>query len=494
MLDIQKRLAPAFYAILSLPSTAMGFALSVQISALSWIMSAKYDLQVHEIGLVWAAGPLAGIFGQVIIGLISDQVWFWGGRRRPFILIGGVLAALMLLALPNIDLISSALGGMSLLATAVAVALTLDLAINISFNPTRSIVADVTPPGEQRTKAYAWMQTISGFFGVAAYAVGAIWDNYVLIYFGAALLLVLALVPPFFIEEPRQLPGALETKQKISFSQLLLVIQPLWGYLIFALYAIMKRVIIGENGEGGFLDGLIQGFSVALLFGIGYWLFSQNKQVFGQQRPELTEFQKILFAHSFTWLGIQSMFVYMFSYVQDKLPDLAIVNQGRIVSIAFLIFNLVAALLPALVLAPLSRRIGVVKTHLSCLLVMTFGYVGLYFLGFSILAIYALIAVCGVGWAATVSLPFSILSQKIDQSRMGMYMGLFNLSVTLPQLVSSFGVGLLLSQLQNKSWLFVICALSLGISAILWLFISEPDKTATEKSENTYDDPMILDH
>ena len=88
----------------------MGFALSVQISALSWILTTKYNLDIHEVGIVWAAGPLAGIFGQVIIGLISDKVWFWGGRRRPFILIGGALAASMLLALPNIDGIRSCFG------------------------------------------------------------------------------------------------------------------------------------------------------------------------------------------------------------------------------------------------------------------------------------------------------------------------------------------------------------------------------------------------
>src|ERR1035438_6034476 len=130
MLTIQQKLSKSFYAIISLPSTAMGFALSIQISALSWILTTRYNLDIHEVGIVWAAGPLAGIFGQVIIGLISDKVWFWGGRRRPFILIGGVLAASMLLALPNIDSIRSFFGIESLLGVAIFVALTLDLAIN----------------------------------------------------------------------------------------------------------------------------------------------------------------------------------------------------------------------------------------------------------------------------------------------------------------------------------------------------------------------------
>ncbi|HBF51914.1 MAG TPA: MFS transporter, partial [Massilia sp.] len=89
MLDMQRRLSNPFYALASLPATAMGFALCIQISALSWLLSTKYHLDIHEIGIVWAAGPLAGILGQVIIGFISDKTWFWGGRRRPFILIGG---------------------------------------------------------------------------------------------------------------------------------------------------------------------------------------------------------------------------------------------------------------------------------------------------------------------------------------------------------------------------------------------------------------------
>ena len=94
MLTMQKKLSNSFLAILALPAAGLGFALSVQISALS-----KYSLDIHDIGLVWAAGPIAGIFGQVIIGAWSDRIWLWGGRRRPFILVGGTIAALTLLAI-----------------------------------------------------------------------------------------------------------------------------------------------------------------------------------------------------------------------------------------------------------------------------------------------------------------------------------------------------------------------------------------------------------
>ena len=152
MLTIQKKLSNTFYALLSLPATAMGFALCVQIAALSWILNTKYGFSLEDIGLVWLAGPMAGIFGQVIVGLVSDKVWFWGGRRRPFILIGGTLAALMILALPNLEVIGNALGMDSIIGVALVVALTLDLSINISFNPTRSVIADVTPPWRETNK------------------------------------------------------------------------------------------------------------------------------------------------------------------------------------------------------------------------------------------------------------------------------------------------------------------------------------------------------
>ncbi|MDD3559650.1 MAG: MFS transporter, partial [Melioribacteraceae bacterium] len=204
MLEMQKKLTNTFYALLSLPSTAMGFALSVQISALSWILSTKYGLEIHDVGLVWAAGPIAGILGQIIFGIISDKVWFWNGRRRGFIFIGGFLAAIMMLALPNLDVISSTLGIDGILGVAIAVALSLDLAINVGFNPTRSIIADVTPEGVEWTKGYTWMQTISGTFGVLAYVIGAVWNNYVLIYFGVGLVFLLSVIPPIFIEEPKE--------------------------------------------------------------------------------------------------------------------------------------------------------------------------------------------------------------------------------------------------------------------------------------------------
>lgn len=478
MLGIQKRLSNLFYILLSLPATAMGFALSVQISALSWILSTKYGLEIDEIGLVWAAGPIAGILGQVIIGIISDKVWFMNGRRRPFILIGGVLAALMLLALPNIDVISAATGMGSILGVAIIVALTLDLAINISFNPTRSIIADVTPEGEERTKGYTWMQTISGTFGVLAYAIGAIWNNYLLIYFGAGLVLFLSIVPTFFVEEPRHLSSTDEEGGQASFSfrEIMLSIRPLWGFLCYAVYGISLR-LSGTTPGHYWMELFCLVLTLALI------LYTLNQKESGKSKTEAGKigFQKVLAAHSFTWIGIQTMFVYMFSYVQYRLPELDDVNMGRVVSISFLIFNAVAAILPALVLQPLALRYGRVRTHAACIAIMALGYAGILFMGHSATIIYVLMGILGIGWAATVSLPFAIMSSKVDQAKMGLYMGLFNLSVVLPQLVASLGIGQVIKDSADKSLIFVICAATLAFSALAWFFVKE-DKIQSAKA------------
>ena len=313
MLTMQQKLTNLFHVIISLPATAMGFALSVQISALSWLLSTQYHLDIHEIGLVWAAGPLAGIIGQVVIGLISDRVWFWGGRRRPFILIGGTLAALMLFLLPRIDAINDALGVGNLLVVAVAIALTLDLSINISFNPTRSLIADVTPEGSPRTKGYTWMQTISGFWGVMAYVIGATFGNFSLIAAGVVIVFLFSVIPMFFVTEPRDLEA--------------------------------------RNEEAG-----------------------------ARRSTDWAQLWRIYVAHGFSWIGVQTMFVYIIAFIQQKLIPAgtsaaeASAQSGQIIAIAFAVLNTVGFLLPAFVLEPIAEKIGRVRTHLVSVGIMAAGY------------------------------------------------------------------------------------------------------------------------
>ncbi len=471
MLEFQKNKTRSFFALLSLPATAMGFALSTQIAALSWILATQYKLEIHDIGLVWAAGPLAGILGQVIIGLISDKVWFWNGRRRPFILIGGVIAALMLLALPNIGVISSAMGLEAILGVAIAVALSLDLAINVSFNPTRSIIADVTDEGAERTRGYAWMQTVSGSFGVLAYAVGAIFNNYVLIYLASALVLLFSVLPPLFIEEPTELTTAsdeprTEHKQD-SLGHVLMTIRPLWGFLVYDVYAMTLR-LAGIDVEHYYAEIALL-VVTAILFFITFAEQEQGEDMASKD----VGFRKVLAAHSFSWIGVFVTLVFLVPYIQSVLPGLSDIDLGRVGSMSYLVFNAVSAIIPVLILAPLAVKYGRIAVHAGCLWIMAAGYVALFFFGSSTIMIYALMAVIGVGWAAIVSLPFAIVSQKIQKERMGLYMGLFNLSVVLPQLVVTAGISLIVSRAPDKSIIFAISAIAMALSAFTWHFVKE---------------------
>ncbi len=420
MLDIQKKLTKSFYAILSLPATAMGFALSIQISALSWILVTKFGLHLDEMGFVWAAGPIAGLIAQPIVGLLSDKIWFMGGRRRPFIVFGGILAALMLLGLPNIGVINSAIGIDSLIGVALVVALTLDLSINVSFNPTRSIIADVTPEGDARTKGYTWMQTISGTFGVLAYAIGAVWGNYFLIYFGAGLVLLLTISPSFLITEKKQLITSEE-----------------------------------ENGE---------------------------KEI--STKTNWKEFLKISFANSFSWLGVQTMFVYIIAFITQKInptPDGASAEiikmidakTGQIISISFLILNAVGAILPVLLLEPLSEKIGRNKTQGLVVGIMAFSYLIIALFVRSEYMLYVSMAFAGIGWAGIVSLPFASMSETVDKSRMGFFMGIFNMSIVIPQLIVSLIFGTIIVHTANKDVVFIIAAVTVALSSVFWLIVKD---------------------
>lgn len=421
MLPFQKKLTNTFYSVLALPATAMGFALCVQISALSWILSTKYGLAIDEIGLVWAAGPLAGLVMQLVIGLISDNVWFWGGRRRPFILIGGVLAALMLICLPNLDVIQKLVGAESLIPVALCVAITLDLAINLGFNPTRSLITDVTPDGKARTKGYTWMQTVSGTLGVLAYFIGAELGNYTLIWVGVFIVLAFSLIPVLFIEEP--------------------------------------KVLVSDHNEENKID-----------------VHAETK------KAEVDELIKIYFANAFSWIGVQTMFVFMFAYAAQILfntTENSLLNDtdknsiGMVIGYSFLILNAVGAILPATVLEPLTRKFGRIKVHSTALLVMSIAYFMIVFFGQSVSMLYLCMGLAGVGWAAIVSLPFAIMSEKINKARMGLFMGIFNMSIVIPQLIVSLVVGQFIESAENKNLIFEISGVSLFISFILWRLVKE---------------------
>lgn len=495
MLDIQKKLSNPFYALLALPATAMGFALAVQIAALSWILRTEFGFEIFEIGIVWATGPIAGIFGQVIIGVVSDNVWFWNGRRRPFILFGGTLAALMLISLPNIGLISDFFGVSNILIVAVLVSLTLDLSINVSFNPTRSIIADVTPEGRARTKGYTWMQTVSGFFGVMAYVVGARYGNYVLLYGGAVLVLAFSIIPTLLIKEPRYITGKDEGplgRLDPLLAATISILIPGSGHWyakartkavkFFVPTALLYSLgIIFSTSPGLYvplfiLAAALHVYTIVDAFkavGLQNRKSPEMAAILDNDKTEWNQLFRLYIAHGFSWLGVQTMFVYIIFFLEDQLVPLGYENTDVMISVSFAVLNTVGFLLPALVFEPIAAKIGRVKIHTIAIFIMAISYYAMGMIVATPMMLYVLMAFAGIGWGAIVSLPFAIMSENVDRNRMGFFMGVFNLSVVIPHLIVSFVFSLIIAQFASQKLLFLLCGAMLTLSAVFWFFVKE---------------------
>lgn len=492
MLTIQKKRTNAFYALISLPATAVGFCLSTQVAALSWILSTQYNLHMEDVALVWLAGPVSGIIAQPIVGLMSDKSWFMGGRRKPYIVIGGVLGAVMLLALPQLSFIGQWTGA-SIFTVAIVVSLLLDMSVNVTFNPARAIIADVTPPGEARTKGYSWMQVVSGTFGIGAYFVSVAFGNLALMYTAAVVVLLFSIVPVLFVQEPRELhpetsdsPAAADP-DAAGGSSTLSVLFPLYGFIAFGVFVVVNKMIL-KGGWDPFQTHVMYACLAATL-GLGAVVIVRAHR----QPSDTREFQKILLAHAFSWLGIQSMFVMSYFFIKEKMlphldPANAVANAfsgffspvnptaeqtaGNILSLGFLLLNFVGALLPVLVLEPLSKKIGKVTVYRGAIACMTAGYFWLYWAGTRESIFYAAMIICGIGWSAVISIVFAIMTEKVNAGKMGVFMGLFNFSVVLPAMMTP-GVSKLVSDAGDYSVLFLVIALCLGVSWVFWMFVRE---------------------
>jgi MFS family permease len=494
MLNIQKKLNNAFLALLGLPATAVGFALSTQIAALSWILSNKYGLDIHEVAFVWLAGPIAGIFGQVIVGMISDNVWYMGGRRRPFIIIGGLISTIAFLALPNISGISKVTGITDIILIASVIALFLDLSINVTFNPARSIIADLTPEGKIRTSGFVWMQIMSGFFGVFAYFLSMVFGNETLLYIAAVIVFLTAVFPILFIQEKKDLDKAIESQEKFGVWQIVKEIFPLYGFLVFGVFSLIfhfftEQLAVWHNPV------LIGALTYSVVIGI-YIIVNGIKNPSNKN-----EFQKIMLAHSFTWVAFQSMFIMSGFFIENQiLPNINISSVvanwfaeqltgdaqstassiGNIVSLGFFILNLIGAIFP-LILQSIAKNIGRVKTYIGALSFSAIGYFYIAFFSRVELDFYIGMVLIGIGWSAVISIVFAIMSERVNPAKMGLFMGVFNLAVVLPQMMSN-GVANIIKETGNHQLLYIFCGALVTCSVIFWMFVKEPESSSTKQN------------
>ncbi|HQJ47194.1 MAG TPA: MFS transporter, partial [Ignavibacteriaceae bacterium] len=226
---------------------------------------------------------------------------------------------------------------------------------------------------------------------------------------------------------------------------------------------------------------------------IGIYIILKSRK----DKSDNIEFQKIMLAHTFTWIAFQSMFV-MTGFFIDKqiIPNLDLTNvfankfaefltgvgqtkdttTGNIISLGFLILNAVGAIFP-MALSAIAKKIGRVRTYTAALVFSAVGYFYIAFFGRHEINFYSGMFLTGIGWSAVISIVFSIVTERINQNKMGLFMGIFNLAVVLPQMMSQ-GVANIISETQNYQLLYILCGVFVCLSVVFWLFVKEPRATA----------------
>ena len=145
---------------------------------------------------------------------------------------------------------------------------------------------------------------------------------------------------------------------------------------------------------------------------------------------------------------------------------------GNILSLGFLILNFIGAIFP-IALQAIARKIGRVRTYTLALSFSAIGYFYIAFLGTVETDFYIGMMLAGIGWSAVISIVFAIMSERVNPLKMGLFMGVFNLAVVLPQMMSN-GVAHVIRQTNDYQLLYIFCGLFIMTSVVFWIFVKEP--------------------
>ncbi|OGX85562.1 MFS transporter [Hymenobacter glacialis] len=425
-----------------------------------------------DIPILWIAAPLTGLVVQPIIGYFSDRTWhpYWG-RRRPYFLIGAVLATLALIIMPN----------SSVLWMAGSMLWILDASINISMEPFRAFVGDKLS-SEQRTTGFAMQSFFIGVGSVIAALLPWVFTNWFHLsntaasgeippsvkwsfYFGAGAFLLAVMytvftsteTPPENMEEFRRENAEVSIGQGIKESFMgifsmptamrqLALVQFFTWFALFSMWIYSTNAVTSNiynmkvdtaffTKISGFIDNRAQQPATE----------KEQKELksLQQDTQEIKQFQsenpnKILTVNLANYYATNG------SPTPAEQATLQRVKQefndgADWLSLTSSVRNGVAALfafLIPMIAARTSRR----KTHMLCLLIGGLGLLSLQLITNPDFIIVSM-AMVGIAWASILSMPYAILAGSLPANRMGYYMGVFNFFIVIPQIVAATILG-----------------------------------------------------
>jgi maltose/moltooligosaccharide transporter len=377
-----------------------------------------FGADVHHLSWFWLVAPITGMLIQPIVGYMSDRTWTKLGRRRPYFLVGAILTSIALILMPNAPHLSNIIAPMFVGGGLLMI---MDASINISMEPFRALVADKLPE-KQQTLGFSiqtlligigavlgsWLPYMLGnWFGVSKDAgeSGLVPDNVTYsFYFGAFVLITSILWTILSTKEYP--PEVLDKETEIETKQK------------FFIPPIMIQLL------------LVQFFSWFALFSM--WVYTTPAvalKFFGTTDPSSEAFQE----------------------------------AGNWVGILFGIYNGVSAIL-AMSLPAMANRFGKKQTHAIALFIGAISLLSFLFFNDSDYLIIPMIGI-GIAWASILAMPYAMLANSIPANKMGMYMGLFNMSITIPQIVSGITTGLILKYWFNDNP--ILCIVMAGVSFLI---------------------------
>ena len=450
------------------------FGLALQNANVSRIFQ-TLGANVNDIPALWIAAPLTGLIVQPIIGHYSDRTWNRLGRRRPYFLVGAVFASLALLWMPNAPMLWVAAGLLWIL----------DASINVSMEPFRAFVGDQLPT-QQRPAGYAmqsfficvgaviasklpWILAQVGVTNVAKD--GGIPDTVKYAFYGGGAVLLGAVL--WTILTTREYPPAqlqaftdnVADEPAVDASRawrpgVLLLLVGIAVLFAISHFALEKEVYLLAGG--------------LIVFGLLFAWLSRTRsrgmlrEVMGDLYGMPTSMRRLAWVQLFSWFALFAMWIYTTAGVTQTIYATAdtgssAYNEGaNWVGVLFAAYNGFAAL-AAVVIPLMVRRWGLRISH-----VVNLCLGGACLLSFLYIRDphWLLASMVGVGfaWASILSLPYALLSDNLPTAKMGVYMGIFNFFIVIPQLLAASVLGLLLRLCFHNQ---PIWALGLGGASLL---------------------------
>ncbi len=390
-----------------------GWALQMaNMSAIYEYLGAKPD----QIPMLWLAAPLTGLLIQPIIGHLSDNTWSPRfGRRRPFFLIGAVLSSCALIVMPNSSSLWMAAGLLWIL----------DASINVSMEPFRAFVADLLPPAE-RTRGFAMQSLFIGLGAVIASALPWMMSNW----FGVA----------------SSEPGTIPTTVRMSF------------YVGSAAFmgAVLYTVLTTKEKPPVDLAEFQRQKAASAGVAAG------AREIFAAVKAMPDTMRQLALVQISTWLGLFCMWLYFPVAVATNVfgaPDVSSPLYQKGVEWAGVCFGAYSAVCFgfSFFLPGVARKWGRKGTHSACLLA---GAAGLASVSVVTNPTYLLLSMVGIGiaWASTLSMPYSMLANALPAGKTGVYMGIFNFFIVIPEIVASLGFGWVMSHLLDNNKMAAVIA------------------------------------